>query len=89
MYAPKSEKSVPVDADQLELWEENEGVFTQSKPTDEQSTQETQSTNQKRPQKGQPRQVQVADLPVKEKIYELPNLFCPEGQPLKVVGKKL
>ncbi|WP_235713608.1 hypothetical protein, partial [Ligilactobacillus acidipiscis] len=73
----------------MELWGENEGVFTQSEPTDEQSTQETQSTNQKRPQKRQPRQAQVADLPVKEKIYELPNLVCPEGQPLKVVGKKL
>lgn len=89
LYAPKSEKSVPVDANQMELWGENEGVFTQSEPTDEQSTQETQSTNQKRPQKRQPRQAQVADLPVKEKIYELPNLVCPEGQPLKVVGKKL
>jgi hypothetical protein len=88
LYAPKSEKSVPVDANQMELWGENEGVFTQSEPTDEQSTQETQSTNQKRPQKRQPRQAQVADLPVKEKIYELPNLVCPEGQPLKVVGKK-
>lgn len=49
LYAPKSEKSVPVDANQMELWGENEGVFTQSEPTDEQSTQETQSTNQKRP----------------------------------------
>lgn len=89
LFGTKSEKSTPVDAKQLSLWENDASVFSWSEPTDEQSTKAPQKKVQKSPKSRQKRQTQIAGLDVVKKVKRLEKKLCPSGHALKVIGEKL
>lgn len=88
LFGTKSEKSTPVAADQLTLWEDDDSVFSWSEHTDEQSAEDPQATVQKSQKRRKKRQAQIAGLDVVKKVKHLDKTTCPYGQELKVVGEK-
>lgn len=88
LFGTRSEKSTPVSADQLALWEDDDSVFNWSEQTDEKSTEDPQAVVQKSQKRRKKRQAQIAGLDVIKKVKRLEDPTCPYGQELKVVGEK-
>lgn len=83
LYGKKSEQ---VDANQLSLLEEDDGVFTEPEQTGQENQANQVQSAKKRKKTRQ--EVLSPNLPVKKTIIDVEDKQCPHGHRLIFVGEK-